>query len=199
MTKKNDVPQTEIDSDIYEVIESIVGVGDFKIDEHFIEQARRRAEEACESLAVLFKKAVQLGSGLDLKSWSTMEVFADQFKLTPAQILNVLLMRARAEWEAGREVHGEDAPDLFEDAFMWDGDGLITGETLFENFKRDFKGELRRKRIREIGERLAQAGNRLDLLPETDREFYQEYLDSIKNVKARAPKEKKPRRMATRE
>jgi hypothetical protein len=174
MTKKNDVPQTEIDSDIYEVIESIVGVGDFKIDEHFIEQARRRAEEACESLAVLFKKAVQLGSGLDLKSWSTMEVFADQFKLTPAQILNVLLMRARAEWEAQREVYGEDAPDLMEDSFMWDGDQLITGENLFRMLKGDFIEKFKIERM--------------------DRDAAIARRPQYK----RHGKEKKPRRMATR-
>jgi hypothetical protein len=192
------MPKKSGKNDFYKTVEMFDGGQKFELEYEFVEIARLRAKECGESLPGLFKRCLEVGVGFKPETWQGLTTLADLFGMSESQIVNVLLMRAMAESEAQREVYGDDAPDLFEDAFMWDGDGPITGETLFENFKRDFTGELRQKRIREIGERLAQAGNRVDLLPETDREFYQEYLDSIKNVKARAPKGKKPRRMATR-
>jgi len=91
------VPKKMLDSDIYEAIEMIAGLGKIKLYSVFIDRARAAADARGISLALFFKECLALGAGLWPETWDRLDELSDAHQMMKADIVNRLVMDEKAE------------------------------------------------------------------------------------------------------
>lgn len=88
---ENEVQKLELDSDLYEALEAIAGIGQMRLQKPFIALARKRAAAGGMSLAGMFKKALQLGVGLKPGTWDKLSLLADIYGTSESGIIDQMV------------------------------------------------------------------------------------------------------------